>query len=138
MKKALGVALLLLTSSTFAQQSDEVFQGLGGKDGIHKLVTDFLPIITSDERIKHQFDDADMKHLAKMLAEQFCAVSGGPCKYTGKDMRTIHADLGITNAQFNALAEDLQSAMDKQGIAPAIQNKLVARLAPMQHEIVTK
>jgi hemoglobin len=143
-KAAIAYAMVLglaTASSAFAQitsETDSVYQSLGGADGIKRIVADFLPIVGSDTRIQHQFDDIDMKHLAKMLAEQFCAVSGGPCKYTGKDMRTIHADLGVTDAQFNALAEDLQTAMDKQGVTPRVQNQLIAKLAPMRREIVTK
>lgn len=121
-----------------APGADGVYQGLGGIDGIQRIVADFLPIVGTDTRVQHQFDDVDMKHLAKMLAQQFCVLSGGPCKYAGKDMRTVHEDLGVTDAQFNALAEDLQMAMDKQGIASRIQNQLIARLAPMRRSIVTK
>jgi len=114
------------------------FQDLGGKDGIRAIVDDFLPIVQSDDRIKKSFNDADIDHLKKMLAEQFCALSGGPCTYTGKPMKTIHADLAVSNAQFNALAEDLQLAMDKHGIPSRVQNHLLAKLAPMQRDIVTR
>ncbi|MGN6702590.1 MAG: group I truncated hemoglobin, partial [Burkholderiaceae bacterium] len=68
----------------------------------------------------------------------FCALSAGPCKYTGKDMQTIHQDLGITNAQFNALAEDLYTAMDRNGVPYRVQNRLMALLAPMQKTVVEK
>jgi hemoglobin len=87
-----------------------------GKEGIRKIVDVFLPIVLG-ARIKDTFKDVDMNKLADKLAGQACEVSGGPCKYSGKDMKTIHEDLNITNAQFNALAKDLQTAMDMQGIA---------------------
>ncbi|NHZ78963.1 group 1 truncated hemoglobin [Massilia sp. CCM 8695] len=117
---------------------DSTYQGLGGQSGIRKIVDTLVPMITADARIKESFKDSDLKNLAMRLQEQFCELAGGPCKYKGKDMKDIHDGLNITNAQFNALAEHLQAAMDKHGIAPAVQNKLVARLAPMQKEIVTK
>ncbi|ATQ73314.1 group 1 truncated hemoglobin [Massilia violaceinigra] len=117
---------------------DTTYQGLGGQSGIKKIVDTFVPMIMADARIKESFRDTDLKNLSMRLEEQFCELAGGPCKYKGKDMKEIHDGLNITNAQFNALAEDLQAAMDKNGIAPAVQNKLVARLAPMQKEIVTK
>jgi len=118
--------------------ADSLFQDLGGKDGIKQIVGDFLPIVLNDVRIKKKFDDIDIDHLAKRLTEQFCEVSGGPCQYSGKDMKTIHADLGISNAQFNALVEDLQLAMEKHDVPSRVQNKLLAKLAPMQHSVVTK
>ena len=79
-----------------------------------------------------------MKHVAMRLEEQFCMLSGGPCEYKGEPMAEIHAGLKVTNAQFNALAEDLQMAMERNSVPSHIQNKLVAKLAPMQRTIVTK
>lgn len=119
-------------------QSESYYQALGGKEGIRKIVDDFLPIVLEDPRIKESFKDSDMERLSNMLQEQFCQLSGGPCKYSGKDMKTIHEDLKITNAQFNALAEDLQIAMERNGVPTRTQNKLLARLAPMQRQIVTR
>lgn len=118
--------------------TDTVFQALGGKSGIEQIVAVFVPLLLADSRIKHTFVDIDMVRLATKLEEQFCEVSGGPCTYSGKDMEVIHQDLQITNAQFNALVEDLQVAMTRFGIASRTQNKLIARLAPMQRVIVTR
>jgi hemoglobin len=136
------VAIALMSSATsFAQTtpaSDALYQELGGKAGISKIVSDFLPIVLADARIKESFKDADAERLAAMLAEQFCELSGGPCKYSGKDMKSAHENMKITNAQFNALAEDLQLAMEKNNIPSRAQNKLTAKLAPMQRTVVTK
>jgi hemoglobin len=143
MMKSLLTALFcagLVTGCALPAPSQQVsfYQELGGKPGIKNIVSTLIPIVLADPRIKESFTDIDMKNLALRLEEQFCELSGGPCKYKGKDMVTIHDGLNITNAQFNALAEDLQMAMDRVGIAPAAQNRLVAKLAPMQREIVTK
>lgn len=121
-----------------APADDSVYQALGGREGLKAIVADLLNLVVADDRIKKQFVDADMEHLAMRLNEQLCVLSGGPCNYGGKDMKTIHADQHITNAQFNALAEDLQSAMDKHHVPVRAQNKLLAKLAPMQRSIVTK
>ena len=117
---------------------DAVYLALGGSGGLKAIVDDFLNLVVADDRIKQQFADADMPHLAMRLNEQLCELSGGPCKYGGKDMKTIHADLHVTNAQFNALAEDLQVAMARHDVPARAQNKLLAKLAPMQRSIVTK
>lgn len=121
-----------------AVTDDSLYQALGAKEGIKTIVDDLLQLVVIDERIKKQFVDADMQHLAMRLNEQFCALSGGPCQYGGKDMKLIHAELHITNAQFNALAEDLQIAMDKSHVPAHEQNRLLAKLAPMQRTVVTK
>ena len=117
---------------------DATFIGLGGKAGIKKIVDTFIPLVLADPRIKETFSDSDMKHVGMRLEEQFCALSGGPCTYGGEPMKESHGGLKITNAQFNALTEDLQIAMEQLGVPTAVQNKLVAKLAPMQREIVTK
>ena len=128
----------LLSMSAQALADDSTFQGLGGKDGIRKIVGTVIPMIQADPRIKESFADSDMKKLALGLEEQFCALSGGPCVYKGRDMADVHDGLNVTNAQFNALAEDLQVAMERQGVPSRIQNKLMARLAPIQRAIVTQ
>ena len=132
---------LLSMASAVAQTAgvdDAVFQGLGGKAGIQKIVDTFIPLIKADPRISESFRDSDMKNVSMRLGQQICELSGGPCKYEGKDMVEVHDGLNITNAQFNALAEDLQLAMERNHVPSRIQNKLIAKLAPMQRGIVTK
>jgi len=53
-------------------------------------------------------------------------------------LKTVHQDLQITNAMFNALAEDLQIAMEQHNVPSSVALKLIAKLAPMQRDIVTK
>jgi hemoglobin len=135
---ACGALLLAACAAPVQAADDATFRGLGGKPGIKKIVSTFIPLILADARIKESFADTDLKNLALRLEEQFCELSGGPCKYGGKDMTEIHDGLNITRAQFNALAEDLQIAMERVGVPARFQNKLVAKLAPMERAIVTK
>ncbi|HTD04318.1 group 1 truncated hemoglobin [Undibacterium sp.] len=114
----------------------QLYQALGAEQGIHHIVDDLLVLVKRDARIKEQFRETNMKNLAKLLKEQFCQLSGGPCTYTGDDMKLVHAQMGVTGLQFNALVEDLQSAMDNNNIPSSTQNKLLALLAPMQRDIV--
>ena len=64
-------------------------------------------------------------------------MAGGPCEYSGDEMMIVHEKLGVTSAHFNALAEDLQLAMEKCNIPFSVQNKFIAKLAPMKRDIVT-
>lgn len=136
----IACASLMACSGPPAQQAggDALFQGLGAKPGIRNIVSALVPMLLADPRIKDSFTDIDMKILALRLEEQFCVLSGGPCIYKGKDMVEIHDGLNITNAQFNALAEDLQLAMERNAVPARVQNQLLAKLAPMQRGIVTK
>ncbi|MFZ6721884.1 group I truncated hemoglobin [Undibacterium sp. Ji49W] len=134
--------LFLLTSlSVHAQSpstSDELYQSLGAKQGINTFVNSFVAIVLEDPRINKAFKDTDTERLAQLLTEQFCELSGGPCKYSGRSMAESHKDMQVTNAHFNALAEDLQVAMEKHNVPSSVQNRLIAKLAPMQRAIVTK
>src|SRR5471032_424499 len=147
-----GAALAAPVASAQTPYTDDtVYQGLGGKDGIKHIVDTFIPMVLADARIKDSFADFDMKQISVRLQEQFCEYAGGPCKYTGKyrdktmdgvgtvrDMATVHQDLKITNAMFNALTEDLQISMEQNNVPSSVSNKLIAKLAPMQRAIVTK
>ncbi|MFZ6654591.1 group I truncated hemoglobin [Undibacterium sp. TJN19] len=128
----------LCFSSQAQTSNDALYQSLGAKQGISTFVNDFVAIVLEDQRINKAFKDTDIERLSFMLTEQFCELSGGPCKYSGKSMQEAHKDMQVTNAHFNALAEDLQIAMDKHQVPSSAQNKLIAKLAPMQRPIVTK
>lgn len=114
-----------------------LYQALGEQAGLQVLMTDFVARLKADKRIGHQFKDTNSKELAARLTEQVCLLSGGPCRYEGGNMKDAHADLKITRADFNALVEVLQQAMDARGIPFTRQNQLLALLAPMHRDIVS-
>jgi len=113
-----------------------LFDSMGGEPVLRAAVDRFADIVVADDRINFTFAEADMSKFKKLLFEQLCNISDGPCAYTGRDMRTAHAKLGINTAEFNALAEDLYIALGKAGVPYRLQNKLMARLAPMKRDIV--
>jgi hemoglobin len=115
---------------------DALFRALGGQAGIDAIVADFVPRLVVDPRLGEFFKKADQAHLAQMLAQQFCVVSGGGCTYTGLPMKTAHRDMDIAKGDFNALVEALQAAMDARHVPFSTQNRLLARLAPMHRDIV--
>lgn len=115
-----------------------VYKEFGEIAGLTALMDDFMVILLADERTRPFFKDADQPKIKKLLAEQFCVILGGPCSYSGRDMKSSHKGLDIGRGHFNALVEDLQIAMDKRGIPFRAQNKLLAKLAPMHREIETK
>jgi hemoglobin len=117
---------------------DGVYKAFHKKAGIQRIIDDFIVRVTTDPRIQRRFDGANLDRLNLLLVQQVCYLTGGPCEYTGKDMKTAHAAMGLHNDDFNALAEDLQLSMDREGVAFTAQNRLLAKLAPMQHAIVPK
>lgn len=118
--------------------TDTLYEDMGGKPGIDRLVDISVDNYLADDRIKATFDQSNMDRIRMELKDQFCQVAGGPCVYKGHNMVAAHKGLHLTNADFNALVEDLQAAMDSCGIAFATQNRFLARLAPYQHQVVTR
>jgi len=115
-----------------------VFKQFGELPGLTALMDDFMVQLLADPRTRPFFEQADQALIKKHLTEQFCVILGGPCTYTGRDMKTVHADLGITRGDFNALVEDLQIVMAKRHVPFHAQNKLLAKLAPLHRDIETK
>lgn len=123
-------------AQTAPTRDDSLYQQLGGQPGLVKLMDDFMQRLLADARMNPFFKDVDQAHVKAQLVDQFCEVSGGPCRLNGPDMKRVHSGVDITRADFNALVEVLQQAMDAQGIAFSAQNRLLAKLAPMHRDIV--
>jgi hemoglobin len=115
-----------------------VFEQFGGKPGLVTLMNDFMDNMMADSRTQPYFVNTDREHIKAELVDQFCVILDGPCTYSGKDMQKAHRNLGINRAAFNALVEDLQTAMNKNNIPFRSQNKLLAKLAPMHSAVITK
>jgi hemoglobin len=137
----LATALAAPMLSMAADKS--LYERLGGKKSITAVVDEFVGRVAMDARINHYFgaaaaDPVRMKLFKANLVDQICQASGGPCKYTGKDMKSAHAGMGITAADFNALVEDLTGALDKFKVKDKEKGELLGALAPMKSDIVTK
>jgi len=138
LKMALALAICCNALLLPAHADDDlvVFHAFGDKAGLARVMDDFMTNLLADPRIGRFFAKVDQTHLKAELTDQFCAILNGPCAYSGKPMDEVHSGLHITEANFNALVEDLQVAMDKNNVPFSAQNKLLARLAPMHRVVV--
>lgn len=118
-----------------AHADDTLYQAFGGQPGLVTIIDDFYDLLLIDPRTKPYFDGAPIRRIKEKLAEQFCVLLDGPCVYTGRTMKRAHEGQNIDRAAFDALVEDLQTAMDKNGVPFRLQNKLLAKLAPMYRDI---
>lgn len=130
------MGVLCLSAGMVRAAESSLFAAMGGEKVLKASVDRFADIVVADHRIDFTFADTDLSKFKFLLYEQLCELSGGPCRYSGRDMATAHAKLAITTAEFNALAEDLYLALGQSGVAYRQQNKLMALLAPMQRQIV--
>ena len=113
-----------------------LYERLGGKEAITAVVDDFVANVGADARINAGFAKTDIPHLKQMLVEQICQATGGPCTYTGKSMREAHQGMNITEAQFNALVEDLTRSLDKFKVPEREKTELLGALGGMKGDIV--
>ena len=117
-------------------QQRSLYERLGGQGAIVAVVDDFVGNVAADNRINKFFAKTDIPRLKRLLVEQICAGTGGPCTYTGRDMKSAHAGMGINDAQFNALVEDLVKTLDKFKVPEKEKGELLGILGPMKPSIV--
>ena len=121
-----------------AEPAKPLYDRLGGKDAITAVVKDFVEQrVAKDARINAMFANTDIPALETKLVDQICEATGGPCKYTGKDMKTAHAGMKIRDADFTALVEDLKASLDKLQVPAREQNELLGALGSMHDDVVT-
>ncbi len=132
------VALLATPSCTAPVGETTLYADLGGEAGITRFVTEVLAISFADPRIAKDFDNINLVWLRDHIVRQFCELTGGPCRYTGRGMYASHKGLHLATSNFNFFVEDLQIAMDHEGVPFPTQNRLLKILAPMYHDIVTR
>jgi hemoglobin len=115
-----------------------LYERLGGNEAISAVIADFVDNqVVPDARINKFFANTDLNRLKTLLTEFTANATGGPEEYTGRDMKSAHAGLNITMADFNALVEDLAKSLDKFKVPEKEKNELLGALAPLQSDIVT-
>lgn len=129
------ILVLVLFANSSVQADSSTFEDFGGKPGLVRIMDDLMINLIDDPRTRDFFNNEKQDFIKAMLVEQMCELLDGGCTYTGRDMQTAHAHLSINRAEFNALVESFQLAMDKHGVPFASQNKLLAKLAPMHRDI---
>lgn len=115
-----------------------VLAAFHGQEGLRRIVNDLVQTSHEDPRISEIFKATDLVRLRRTLFEQFCYILGGGCAYTGRDMKTAHKDMGLQASDMNALVENLQAAMRREGVPFAAQNRFLARIAPQKRDMMER
>ena len=114
----------------------DLYDRLGGLDAITAVVDSFVARCAADDRINRKFARTDVPRLKKMLVDQVCEATGGPCTYSGRDMRETHDGMGVTAGEFDALVGDLVATLDGFSVPAAEQQELLGILGSLRGEIV--
>jgi len=115
---------------------NSLYERLGGTDSIHSVAVAFEGRAAKDDRINQKFARTDLNRLTKEFVDQLCQDTGGPCRYTGRNMVEAHTNMGVTSGEFNAFMEDLAATLDDFNVPKSDQDELLRKLTPMESEIV--
>ncbi len=136
------IALITVAGCTALAPKPEtsLFDRLGGQSAIEAVVSDFVDLVGADTRItnevvKTRLASIDIPALKSHASNLVCGATGGPCQYTGRDMKSTHAGLGITNAEFDYVVDDLVETLNQYKVPEREKNELLGLLAPMRDDI---
>ena len=143
--KNLSKLLLLFVFTSFSitkiSAQETLYKRLGGYDAIVAVTNDFLGRLATDKSLSRFFvgvsDDSKMK-ISAHIVDLVCKVTGGPCTYSGRDMKTSHKGLGITEADWNIMAGHFVATLNKFNVPKKEQDELLAIVATTKKDIVEK
>jgi hemoglobin len=130
------LALLLSTGAIGAEGKKTLYERLGGKAALTAVVNELWAVVSADPRINARFAHTNPEAFGGQLVDFLCQASGGPCKYQGKDMKTAHTGMNLSEADFNALAEDTVKALDKFHVPAGEKNEVIALLASQKGDVI--
>ena len=121
------------------QKPTALYQRLGGFDAIAALVDDFVGRLSSDPKFARFFQGSSAdtrKRRRQLLVEQLCEAAGGPCYYTGRNMKASHEGLGITATDWDYMLGHLTASFDKFQVRPSERKALLDIFEDTRGDIV--
>lgn len=120
-----------------AAKEKSLYERLGGAPAISAVVDDFAGRVLADTRINAKFAKSDPNRLVTNLKTFMTQATGGPKVYKGQTMAAAHHNMGVTDAEFGALVEDLTASLDKFNVPAKEKSDLLAALGPLGPQIVS-
>lgn len=148
---ALFVCLSLFSFALFAQQpaapapaapaAPSLYKRLGGYDAIAAVTDEFIARLAADKSLSRFFighSEDSLKRIRQLVVDQICAATGGPCVYIGRDMKTAHKGMGITEADWTASVAHLSGTLDKFKVGEKEKSELLTAVSGFKKDIVEK
>ena len=142
-----GFALVLALAGAWVAAAQpakpaSLYKRLGGYDAIAAVTDDFIGRMVADKQLSRFFvvghSEDSLKHTRQLIVDQLCAATGGPCLYIGRDMKTSHRGLGITEADWKAAVTLLVASLDKFKVPQKEKGELLGAASSMKVDIVEK
>ncbi|MGK0268756.1 MAG: hemoglobin [Paraglaciecola sp.] len=136
MKKLLLVCLTWFFISACSSTHISTYQQLGGQPKIEEVIDNFITEIEFDPVMYEFFKDSNINRFREKVSEHICMLTGGPCEYTGDNMKQVHAGMYISESEFNHAVDLFIIAMTKADLPHTIQNKILAVIVPTRDEMI--
>jgi hemoglobin len=136
-----SLSSIVLNQTASAQKSDSLYKRLGGYDALAAVTDDFIMRLATDPKLGRFFvglSDNSKARVRQLVVDQLCAATGGPCLYIGRDMKTAHKGLGITEEDWNISVKHLVATMTKFKVPEKEQKEVAAALTTLKADIVEK
>ena len=124
-----------------AQSGDSLYKRLGGYDALAAVTDEFIRRLATDKTLGRFFvgeSDHSKMRIRQLVLDQLCAATGGPCVYIGRDMKTAHKGLGITEEDWNIAVKHLVATMTKFKVPEKEQKEVAGALTTLKGDIVEK
>jgi hemoglobin len=132
----LAIVLPLLAGMALAGTAGTLYESLGSQAGVAAISEALIDRVASDPVLGRSFADTNLARVKKLLAEQICELSGGPCHYSGDSMRQVHAGHRISEAEFYRMVDTLRAILKERHVSVSATNALLRLLAPMKRDVV--
>lgn len=135
---AIFVAIVLSFSSSLAVSSEKsLYDRIGGETVVRAIVEDIWNNHGANPIVKDRFAKSNPHYVKQMVFEIFAAATGATdVKYSGKDMKTAHAGMNISEMEFNAVVDDVLAACESHGVEQQELNEILAILWSVRKQIV--
>jgi len=140
MARTLALALtFLVCTSLFAADSPSLYKRLGGYDALAAVTDDFIGRLATDKSLQKFFmghSKDSLGRIRQLVVDQLCAATGGPCIYIGRDMKSAHQGMGISEADWNTAAGHLVATLDKFKVPEKEKAEVLAAITGLKNDIV--
>jgi len=131
------ISLMLATLFGGAASAQEaLYKRLGGYDAIAAFVDELIAQVR-EEKFRG-FSTSSQQRVRQNIVEFVCHATGGPCKYSGRDIKTAHAGIGISKNDWSRFVTVFSATMNKFKVPEPEQKELAALLLPLEKDIVEK
>ncbi len=133
-----NMGVMLIPHMLHAEDSPSLYARLGGKEAITAVVDEFVNRLVSDPKVNGRFGSTDVKKFKRLNVELVCMATGGPCQYSGQDMKKTHVGMRISQKEFDIVAGHLASTLRKFKVPKQEHNELLGIIGSLKKDIVER